>query len=96
MSGGPGTLFLLSRQLASGRAGAELAARTGGPDTGGPGRAAGSLGSAQRAGPVGVTLQLLGISLLIWDCSVCISFAYICITRALAGTKLKFLAWVIM
>lgn len=34
-------------------------------------------------------LQLLGISLLIWDCSVCISFAYICITRAWLAPEIE-------
>jgi hypothetical protein len=34
-------------------------------------------------------LQLLGISLLIWDCSVCISFAYICITRAWLAPEIQ-------
>lgn len=34
-------------------------------------------------------LQLLGISLLIWDCSVCISFAYICITRTWLAPEIE-------
>ena len=34
-------------------------------------------------------LQLLGISLLIWDCSICISFAYICITRTWLAPEIE-------